>query len=261
MNLCWYCKKEYIVGPGSKGKFCSLSCGNYFRAPFDRLKRLEQRLLAVKLYQEYPKQCQECFFVLSFSKRCCKFCSRSCAAKRNNREFPKTGPHKKRIQVRIKVIRHFRRCDFCQKWFEHKKYILKKYCSDGCSKQAQSIRMTIRNNRSPIKQSWMESSFEQWLVGKGLKNSLHGFLCEVNFYNPVSKKYGRADFVFPKQRVIIELDGTHHDQPGRKALDLIRDTYLATRGWQVVRIRHTDYKKKSRIVEIERLIRSNLLVV
>jgi len=107
-------------------------------------------------------------------------------------------------------------------------------------------------NRSPVKQSWMESSFERWLNEHGINKGLKGYLTEIGFYNLETNKNGKADFVFPRLRLIIELDGTHHIE--RKHLDEIRDAYLNQRGWKVLRISHAEYKKQTRVSEVKNLL-------
>jgi hypothetical protein len=72
MNSCIMCKKET-----SRPKYCSLHCAN--SAP--RRKIIKPQI-----------QCQECgsdFSSKTFSQ---KYCSRSCAAKKNNRIYPKRVP-------------------------------------------------------------------------------------------------------------------------------------------------------------------------
>jgi very-short-patch-repair endonuclease len=47
-------------------------------------------------------------------------------------------------------------------------------------------------------------------------------------------------------------DGTHHLE--RKELDDVRDNHLINRGWEVIRISHSEYQKKTK----EQLIREKL---
>jgi very-short-patch-repair endonuclease len=106
--------------------------------------------------------------------------------------------------------------------------------------------------RGPHQQSYMEHSFEQWLISHNYTNSLSGYLMEVRFFNPDTKKNGWADFVFPKLKLIIELDGSHHKK--RKQLDDIRDDYLTGRGWKVVRVTHREYQSQQKLPEIKQLL-------
>lgn len=91
----------------------------------------------------------------------------------------------------------------------------------------------------------MEETFEKWLKQVGLNKSIKGYLTEVHFYNKITKRHGFCDFVFPKIRLIIELDGTHHLK--RQAIDKIRDEHLQTRGWEVLRVTIKEYYNKSKL--------------
>jgi len=114
-----------------------------------------------------------------------------------------------------------------------------------------SQRLKLNNKRYQLGRnpSYMERTFTQWLISKGVKRSLHGFLTEVHFYNREVNKNGFCDFVFPTLRLIIELDGNHHER--RRDLDKLRDLYLQSRGWRVKRITHKEYRRKTRLKEIE----------
>jgi very-short-patch-repair endonuclease len=131
-------------------------------------------------------------------------------------------------------------------------------CSEQCYGQIKSQQTSkwLSANRSHVRgshqQSYLESSFQMWLEAHGLRKSLHGYLTEVHFYNRNTKKHGWADFVFPAQKLIIELDGSQHTK--RKQLDDIRDAHLISRGWKVVRITHTEYRTQSRVNEIKILL-------
>ena len=131
-------------------------------------------------------------------------------------------------------------------------------CSHECKqkllsqKHTEYLKKIMCLPRGPRKQSYMEESFEQWLLNKGIKHGMHGYLTEIHFYNAHTKKHGFADFVFPKKRLIIELDGTQHQR--RKELDDIRDAHLSARGWKVVRIPIAEYIKKTKVNYIESLL-------
>ena len=48
-----------------------------------------------------------------------------------------------------------------------------------------------------------------------------------------------ADFAFPTNKLILEIDGRNHDSPERKAKDITRDNWLTSQGWKIIRIRQT----------------------
>ena len=110
-------------------------------------------------------------------------------------------------------------------------------------------RKKYKGNNSP---SYMELSFRNWLLNNNFKENIHGFLTEIHFYNKLYKKHGWIDFLFPKLKLIIELDGNHHRY--RKELDTIRDNYLLSKGYTVIRITHTEYTKRTRMNEICKLL-------
>lgn len=197
-----------------------------------------------------------------------KFCSLSCSARHNN---SKRGPRTKESKICVSNTMkgrpnprkgqganglRDRNCSFCKTTFKARGS--KKFCSDSCYRQSHSERMSewLKANRIHIKgrssPSYMEQSFATWLKEHDIQEGLKGFLTEVKFNIKGSKKRGWADFVFPKLKLIIELDGSHHKN--RKELDEIRDATLLARGWKVVRITHTEYRKKTRIDEIRTLL-------
>jgi very-short-patch-repair endonuclease len=146
------------------------------------------------------------------------------------------------------------KCKFCDIEFLNPAHRIT--CSNKCKHALSGIRTSkwLKANRSHIKgrkePSYMESSFQQWLLAAGIPNSLNGFLTEIHFVNINTGKNGWIDFLFPRQRLIIELDGNQHKK--RFGLDAIRDIYLNNKGWKVIRITHSEYKKGTRIAEIKK---------
>jgi very-short-patch-repair endonuclease/predicted nucleic acid-binding Zn ribbon protein len=216
---------------------------------------MQTKLKLILEYIENPNYCHQCGISLTYDNKNYKFCSCSCSATYNNSN--KSGPTqetKDKISSALlgkKLICPISWCVICGTLIKNKR---SKTCSKDCKSKLVSRKMksyisitpSHKLNRNPYKQSYMERSFEEWLKSKGMTNSLHGYLMEVKFFNPYTNKWGRADFVFPKKKLIIELDGTHHLEPKRKALDVIRDAYLCTRGWDVIRVSHKEYKNKSK---------------
>lgn len=216
-----------------------------------------------------PKACETCELEFSPSHSVQKFCSRSCAAKTNNtKRLPRTAESRAKTAATLSAKyvdnpkhRYMRPtiekvCPTCQITFFGD--IGKKYCKAECRNQAFSKRMSawLKENRSHLSgrstPSYMERTFATWLEQQGIKLGLHGYLTEVRFYNPTTKRNGWADFVFPSYRLIIELDGSHHRN--RIELDQIRDAYLTSRGWKVVRITYREYQLGSRKAEILNLL-------
>jgi very-short-patch-repair endonuclease len=204
------------------------------------------------------------------------FCSKSCATTFNNLGSTQTETTKQKISETLQWKRQgppkpfnspnspeyklFEKiCAECDGVFSASTVNRKKkFCSPECHKNNASKRMSkwLSENRShvrgPHKQSYMESSFEEWLTSKGMGRGVNGYLTEVYFFNKQTKKNGWADFVFPRKRLIIELDGTHHRK--RKHLDKQRDDYLRSKGWNVLRISHREYLNKTKQAEVESLL-------
>jgi very-short-patch-repair endonuclease len=133
----------------------------------------------------------------------------------------------------------------------------RKTCSSECLRKHLSIRQSAllkdANHRKKYRgnsgKSYMEESFEVWLT----ENYSGKYYDQIHFYNEETGKHGWADFVFPKEKIIIELDGTHHRN--RATLDSIRDEYLhRVRGFTVYRITIHEYYKKSKLPLIKSLL-------
>lgn len=71
-----------------------------------RLKAIESQMknkeVRVRQYYENPSLCQNCGCELSYDKRHCKFCSKSCSAKMSNRKRTESGwKHSEESRVKI----------------------------------------------------------------------------------------------------------------------------------------------------------------
>lgn len=95
-----------------------------------------------------------------------------------------------------------------------------------------------RKNLGTHKRSWMESIFEKYLID----NQITGWDTEVHFWNSDLKKNYYPDFIFENRKLIIELDGTQHRKTVEK--DSIRDRWFSTKGYNVVRITHEEFKRR-----------------
>lgn len=95
-----------------------------------------------------------------------------------------------------------------------------------------------RKNYGRGKKSWMELCFEKWLTENQFKNWEY----DKHFWNEVDRKNYYADFCFEELKLIIELDGTQHLKSIEK--DAIRDQYLNSIGYKVIRITHKEFKQR-----------------
>jgi len=227
-----------------------------------RLKALDTHKknfeIRIKTYSLNPKTCFKSNTALDYSKRKNKFCSHTCSATHNNSlRKPRAKLSKLKTSASMKKYRKENAkppftaifhlcCHFCSDPF-YSANKNKKTCSLQCQKDLQA--KWLKTNRSHIKgngqKSYMELSFAEWLND----NYSGRWYDEIHFYNKESKKHGWIDFVFPKEKLIIELDGSHHKK--RKHLDDIRDEYLTrVRGYFVLRIPQSEYVKQTRLNEV-----------
>ena len=126
--ICQQCSTNFIITPGSFGKFCSLSCGVIFRSKIN-LKN------AIKKYQFTPAKCNCCQKPLDYTKRKNKYCSRSCSAKINNLDDRKRGPTAKEKfpYSRIKFLL----CKHTNQYYSNKN-------SDGTTRKSSPYIKTIK---------------------------------------------------------------------------------------------------------------------
>lgn len=126
-----------------------------------------------------------------------------------------------------------------------------KTCGKTCYTKLKSIQGTdnLRKRRlsgeefSFRKQSKLEKKFYDYLIGKGIQNNRQGFLTEVYMRKPNTCYHYRLDFVFPKLKLVIEVDGKQHELPKQQKKDIIRDYYIGERGWNVLRINYYEVNK------------------
>lgn len=223
-----------------------------------------------------PKICPECN---SEHHKEGKFCSHSCASTYNNKNRDKSvyekiseknkisnkekssgcipwnkGNSKERNIKGVKFpYTKLSICTVCSKYHTRSG----KTCSDECykiqlSKSVRESGYDFAKNRGRHKKSYLEESFENWLIS----NRYNNFITEHKFKNFHEKKVYYADFYFPDRNLIIELDGSQHKDT--KIQDEYRDNYISTQyGIDVIRITHKEYRLKSRIEEIKELLEIN----
>jgi hypothetical protein len=110
-STCQYCSLVFNPKPGSFGKFCSLSCSNFFRERANKQKKMDQ-------YNLSPEYCSHCDTPLSFDHKKNKFCSHSCAAKVTNKIDRKRGPTPE-LKAPFSTIK-FIQCNKTGKWFSNR---------------------------------------------------------------------------------------------------------------------------------------------
>lgn len=224
-SICQLCSKAFMA-PG-KRIFCSAICAGKATTIYNPTGK----------YVMSIKECLICKQKYSGTKSR-QFCSVACKSINQ-------------LQIAPNKI-----CLTCNGAFKSKS--TKKYCSKSCAYIASSARQSawLKANRKHIlgrsQPSYMERTFKEWLIERGIAQGINGFLTEVQFKNNTSNKNGWADFVFPRLKVIIELDGSQH----RKTIvaDMVRDAYLLSRGWYVLRVSHAEYRKKTKLGLIETIL-------
>lgn len=205
-----------------------------------------------------------------------KFCSRACSASFNNKNRPPrtiASRHKTsvantgRISPRKGITTGSRlpteplycRVSFCRVCGLVIKMSQRKTCSNACYRQHNSNAQTERLRQAHIenneqfkryrgKRSYMEVSFSQWLRD----NRSIPFVEEQKILNAATGRYCYMDFFFPDIQLCIELDGTQHQKT--KTQDINRDMFLTSLGITVLRITITEYKNKSKIALVQRLV-------
>ncbi|MEK7639599.1 MAG: endonuclease domain-containing protein [Patescibacteria group bacterium] len=57
-----------------------------------------------------------------------------------------------------------------------------------------------------------------------------------------------ADFCCREKHIVIELDGGQHDDQVNQESDQVRDAYLRSQGYKVIRVWNNDFEKQPEIV-------------
>jgi very-short-patch-repair endonuclease/predicted nucleic acid-binding Zn ribbon protein len=204
----------------------------------------------------FKSNCLQCSLPL-ISKN--KFCSTSCAATYNNskRDYSTFRPGPKKGYITRSKKPPYTKvscCIVCSKLHPRSG----KTCSDNCYKTLISLKMKQvisdgydpKKNRGRGKKSYLEISFESWL-------NQHfpdmGYIPEYPIKRLDVVKTYFGDFYFPELNLIIELDGTQHDNT--KDYDQDRDAYITeTYGIRVFRITHKEYVSKTKLDIVVQLL-------
>jgi len=253
---CLHCSKPFIIlSNHTYKKYCNLSCSTSHRNKIAIADKLDN-------YLKNPNHCCQCNGTLPYKMKHNKFCSRSCAAiftnsKKDWSKNKKTGPSKGSKIDKPKTQLFYtkiKQCVVCNKF--HPKS--GKTCSTICQKSLLSgiTKKRIHNgwnpnsNRGRQKRSYLEKSFESWLKENFPEIN---FITEHPFKRLDSIKTYFADFYFPKLSLIIELDGTQHNNT--KEYDQHRDNYIShTYQVHILRVTHKEYKNKSKLELIKKLL-------
>ena len=209
-----------------------------------------KRRFSFEAYENSPNKCAWCKISIPYESRVNKFCSRSCSAKSSNRtETPRKRGPPKGTKSSFRVWEHVKRskiphtkvriCTVCSKVF--KCDTQRKTCSKDCR---DSI---VKKNRGRHKRSYMEIAFSRWLDERHVEYEI-----EFQIKNPELNKCYYADFIFHGLNLIIELDGSQHEKT--KEEDALRDRFIESLGYKVIRITHKEFQAFTRVNEVERLL-------
>lgn len=120
-------------------------------------------------------------------------------------------------------------------------------------KTIERIKQNKRSNFRRDKKSYLEDSFEKWLVAEKFQVRYES---EYTIRNHITGKWYFVDFYFPDHNLIVELDGKQHEKPKHKEADRIRDAFIVDQlGINVFRISHNEYQEGSRIPELSNMLR------
>jgi very-short-patch-repair endonuclease len=95
-----------------------------------------------------------------------------------------------------------------------------------------------RVNLGRHKKSWMESTFEAYLMENGIAD----FVTEKHFWSEPLRKNFYTDFLFESHKLVVELDGTQHLATIDK--DAARDAWFSSIGYNVIRVDVYEFKRR-----------------
>lgn len=219
-------------------------------------------------YLENPKKCKHCNANLSYNQRHNQFCSASCSASFYNKDRKGVALDAIVKQKISNSVRQFNRensdanlkqpkyskvsfCCVCNSVIRNK---IVKTCSTECKSKllSKSITERIKKNRRSNyrrdKRSYLEQSFETWLVDNNISLK---YETEYPIKNHITQKWYFVDFYFPEINLIVELDGKQHEKPKHKEADKIRDEYIKTYlNIDVFRISYNEYQQGTKINDL-----------
>jgi very-short-patch-repair endonuclease len=164
--------------------------------------------------------------------------------------------NKARMQVAYdKRTRFDHVCANCGNPFKGKLY--QKNCSKECSKWQSGKNAAATMKANGTNSGWHtrkgEASYpEKYFEELFRKEQISGWARE--------KKIGRwfIDFAFENKKIALEIDGRQHDDTDRANSDKIKDEFLASNGWKVIRIRWsnptTEAGKEKLYAQIEKVL-------
>jgi very-short-patch-repair endonuclease len=217
-------------------------------------------------YLENPNKCKQCDAFLTYEQRHNKFCSTSCSASFYNKDRKGVvigESVKQKISASVQKFNNenpypqYSKISFCCVCNSVIRNKIVKTCSPECKSALLSNNMTERikqNRRSNYrrdKRSYLEESFETWLLNNNISLK---YETEYTIKNHITQKWYFVDFYFPEINLIVELDGKQHEKPKHKEADKLRDEYITTNlNLNVFRISYDEYQAGSKVNQLLKL--------
>lgn len=218
-------------------------------------------------YLKNPNKCKQCDISLTYKQRHNNFCSTSCSAIYYNKDRKGIAidlNRKQKISIGIRKYNNenplpqYSKVSFCHQCGTVIKHSHRKTCSGECksslisNKIIKRIKTNRRSNYRRDKKSYLEQSFERWLVDNKISTK---YIDEHFIKNHRTGKWYFVDYYFPTVNLIVELDGKQHEKPKHKEADELRDTYIQTHlGIDVFRISYNEYQAGSKINQLLKLL-------
>lgn len=218
-------------------------------------------------YLENPNKCQYCDLALRYDQRHNKFCSTSCSATFYNKDRKGVTINDSVKQKISNSVQKFNSenpypqyskisfCCICNTVIQNK---IVKTCSPECkstllsNNMSNRIKQNRRSNYRRDKRSYLEESFETWLVDNNISLK---YETEHTIHNHITQKWYFVDFYFLEINLIVELDGKQHEKPKHKEADRLRDEYITTNlNINIFRISYDEYQAGSKISELLKLL-------
>jgi very-short-patch-repair endonuclease len=217
-------------------------------------------------YLENPNKCKQCDTSLTYEQRHNKFCSTSCSASFYNKDRKGVAISelvKQKISASVQKFNNenpylqyskISFCCVCNSVIQNK---IVKTCSPECksallsNNMSDRIKQNRRSNYRRDKRSYLEESFETWLLDNNISLK---YETEYTIKNHITQKWYFVDFYFPEINLIVELDGKQHEKPKHKEADKLRDEYITTNlNLNVFRISYDEYQAGSKVNQLLKL--------
>ena len=210
--------------------------------------------MSLAKYNRIIKQCPFCksnFETFDGGQKTRMFCSTSCARRgqtisvETKEKISNTVIKWIKEKTSLSIRSEFSKieCQHCNVLFQPYTHVMK-FCSKSCAskhwirtdeikkKMSQAQIFLIENG---IHFGWRSADKNMSYPEKYIKQILDelGIIYEREYHI----KRWFIDFADIENKLALEVDGSQHNLPNRKASDLRKDTYLLDNGWKILRIK------------------------